>query len=92
MQELGHADKLCNVSDETIRKSMIVLSIKFLYYLQLPENRALAGICQGMIEAWNIQANSNAAILFVVEDITYNICDQVHYFRSYYCESFKNFC
>lgn len=50
--------------------------------MQLPENRALAGICQGMIEAWNIQANPNAAILFVVEDITYNICDQVHYLRS----------
>lgn len=29
-----------------------------------------------MIEAWTIQANPAAAILFVVEDVTYNICDQ----------------
>lgn len=83
MQELGHGDKLCNVS-ENVRKTIHVLSIKFFYYLQLPENRALAGICQGMIEAWNIQANPKAAILFVVEDITYNICDQVNYFCSFY--------
>ena len=30
-----------------------------------------------MIEAWNIMDNPMAAILFVVENITYNICDQV---------------
>lgn len=42
----------------------------------MPENRALAGLCEGMIEAWTIQANPQAAILFVIEDVTYNICDQ----------------
>lgn len=30
-----------------------------------------------MVEAWNLQANPNAAILFVIEDVTINICDQV---------------
>lgn len=29
-----------------------------------------------MVEAWNIIGNQRAAILFVIEDITYNICDQ----------------
>lgn len=29
-----------------------------------------------MIEAWNLQNKENAAILFVIEDVTYNICDQ----------------
>ena len=29
-----------------------------------------------MVEAWNIIGNPQAAILFVIEDITYNICDQ----------------
>lgn len=29
-----------------------------------------------MVEAWNLQSNPNAAILFVIEDVTYNICDQ----------------
>lgn len=43
---------------------------------QLPANNALAGLCDGMIEAWRLQDNAAAAILFVVEDVTYNICDQ----------------
>lgn len=42
----------------------------------MPENRALSGLCQGMIEAWKLQGNEKAAILFVIEDVTYNICDQ----------------
>lgn len=29
-----------------------------------------------MVEAWRMQADPQAAILFIVEDITYNICDQ----------------
>lgn len=29
-----------------------------------------------MVEAWNIIGNQNAAIMFVIEDVTYNICDQ----------------
>jgi glutathione synthetase len=29
-----------------------------------------------MVEAWNIIGNQQAAILFVIEDVTYNICDQ----------------
>ncbi|CAO1356974.1 unnamed protein product [Diamesa hyperborea] len=42
----------------------------------LPENNALSGLCNGMVEAWNIIGDPQAAILFVIEDITYNICDQ----------------
>lgn len=44
---------------------------------QLPENRALSGLCQGMIEAWNLAEKPEACILFVIEDVTFNICDQV---------------
>lgn len=29
-----------------------------------------------MVEAWRIIGNDSAAILFVIEDVTYNICDQ----------------
>lgn len=29
-----------------------------------------------MVQAWKLQGNNDAAILFVIEDITYNICDQ----------------
>ncbi|XP_065334799.1 glutathione synthetase-like isoform X2 [Cloeon dipterum] len=42
----------------------------------LPENRALQGLCQGMLEAWKLYNNEKAVIMFVVEDVTYNICDQ----------------
>ncbi|XP_066583880.1 glutathione synthetase-like [Prorops nasuta] len=42
----------------------------------LPINSALQEICSGMLEAWKIYGNFKAAILFVVEDVTYNICDQ----------------
>ncbi|KAK9304657.1 hypothetical protein QLX08_004076 [Tetragonisca angustula] len=42
----------------------------------LPENNALQIICSSMIKAWKIYGNEQAVILFVVEDVTYNICDQ----------------
>lgn len=42
----------------------------------LPENHALSGLCDAMVEAWKIQNRPQAVILFVIEDITYNICDQ----------------
>uniref|UniRef100_A0A2M4AFW1 Glutathione synthetase n=1 Tax=Anopheles triannulatus TaxID=58253 RepID=A0A2M4AFW1_9DIPT len=44
--------------------------------VNLPENRALSGLCDAMVEAWKIQNKPAAAICFVVEDRTYNICDQ----------------
>ncbi|XP_035781820.1 glutathione synthetase-like isoform X2 [Anopheles albimanus] len=44
--------------------------------VNLPENRALSGLCDAMVEAWKLQNRPTAAILFVVEDRTYNICDQ----------------
>ncbi|XP_050069407.1 glutathione synthetase-like [Anopheles maculipalpis] len=42
----------------------------------LPENNALSGLCDAMVEAWKLQERPSAAILFIVEDVTYNICDQ----------------
>lgn len=36
----------------------------------------MEGLCGGMIEAWKIYGNKSAVILFIVEDVTYNICDQ----------------
>ncbi|KAF4524344.1 hypothetical protein B566_EDAN015897 [Ephemera danica] len=42
----------------------------------LPENNALQGLCKGMLDAWKIYNNPKAVILFVVEDVSYNICDQ----------------
>jgi len=42
----------------------------------IPPNEALEGLSSGMLEAWKIYNNKSAVILFVIEDVTYNICDQ----------------
>ncbi|KZC07199.1 Glutathione synthetase [Dufourea novaeangliae] len=42
----------------------------------LPANDALQIICSSMIEAWNVYGDNEAVILFVIEDVSYNICDQ----------------
>ncbi|XP_032691229.1 glutathione synthetase-like [Odontomachus brunneus] len=42
----------------------------------IPENNSLTGFCNGLVEAWKIYNNKEAIILFIVEDVTYNICDQ----------------
>ncbi|XP_076277357.1 glutathione synthetase isoform X1 [Lasioglossum baleicum] len=47
----------------------------------LPENNALKTISSSMVEAWNMYGDRQAVILFVVEDVTYNICDQ--YFHEF---------
>ncbi|XP_011706691.1 PREDICTED: glutathione synthetase-like isoform X2 [Wasmannia auropunctata] len=43
---------------------------------QIPENNALTGFCKGLIFAWELYNNPEAIILFIVEDVTYNISDQ----------------
>ncbi|XP_050315567.1 glutathione synthetase-like isoform X2 [Anthonomus grandis grandis] len=42
----------------------------------LPENNALTGMTMGLLEAWKIYGDPKAAIMVIVEDVTYNICDQ----------------
>jgi len=42
----------------------------------IPPNEALEGLSGGMLEAWKIYNTKSAVILFIVEDVTYNICDQ----------------
>lgn len=49
----------------------------------MPDNQALAGICGGMIKGWEIYNNPNAVIMFIIEDVTYNICDQVSSKKQY---------
>ncbi|KAH8272281.1 hypothetical protein KR044_006894 [Drosophila immigrans] len=42
----------------------------------MPKNDALAGLCDGMVKAWDIYAKPESVILFIIEDVSYNICDQ----------------
>ncbi|XP_022223462.1 glutathione synthetase, chloroplastic isoform X3 [Drosophila obscura] len=42
----------------------------------MPKNNALAGLCDGMVKAWDIYAKPQSVILFIIEDVSYNICDQ----------------
>ena len=43
---------------------------------QMPENEALSGLAGGLVEAWKIYGKPEAVIMFLIEDVTYNICDQ----------------
>jgi len=43
---------------------------------RLPENKALEGLAGAMLECHKIYGERKAAILFIIEDVTYNICDQ----------------
>jgi hypothetical protein len=36
----------------------------------------LEGLSGGLIEAWKIYNKPNSVIMMLVEDVTYNICDQ----------------
>ncbi|KAJ0171391.1 hypothetical protein K1T71_012941 [Dendrolimus kikuchii] len=42
----------------------------------MPENRALSGLCSGITEAFDLFGVPDAVVLFVVEEVSYNICDQ----------------
>lgn len=44
--------------------------------VNLPKNDALAGLCGGMIRAWELYDSPSAVILFIIENVSYNICDQ----------------
>ncbi|XP_065296765.1 glutathione synthetase-like isoform X1 [Dermacentor albipictus] len=43
---------------------------------QMPECKTDKLLCKGLLAAWNAYKNPKAAILFVVEEETYNVCDQ----------------
>ncbi|XP_029164299.1 glutathione synthetase-like [Nylanderia fulva] len=42
----------------------------------IPENNAITGFGNGLVHAWKLYNDMNAIILFIVEDVTYNISDQ----------------
>ncbi|XP_049517261.1 glutathione synthetase-like isoform X3 [Dermacentor silvarum] len=43
---------------------------------QMPECKTDKLLCNGLLAAWKAYKNDKAAILFVVEEETYNVCDQ----------------
>lgn len=45
-------------------------------FFQMPENRALSGLCSGLIEAYDLFGAPAAVVVVVVEEVPYNICDQ----------------
>ena len=48
----------------------------FLILSKIPENHALEVLAGGLLEAWRIYNKPKSVIMFLVEDVTYNICDQ----------------
>lgn len=43
---------------------------------KLPENRALEEMSLAIIKAWELYDHQQAVILFIIEDMPFNICDQ----------------
>ena len=43
---------------------------------QMPDNEALEGLAGGLVKAWKIYNKPESAIMFLIEEVTYNICDQ----------------
>lgn len=43
---------------------------------RMPDNKALSGLCSGITEAFDLFGSADAVVLFVVEEVSYNICDQ----------------
>lgn len=44
--------------------------------VNLPVNNSLTGLADGLARAWEMYSAKSAVILFVVEEVTHNICDQ----------------
>jgi glutathione synthetase len=42
----------------------------------IPENNALSGLAGALISAWKLYKQPKSVIMFLVEDVTYNVCDQ----------------
>ncbi|CAG9861286.1 unnamed protein product [Phyllotreta striolata] len=42
----------------------------------IPNNRSLVGLAQGLIDAWRLYKDQNACIMFIVENPVHNISDQ----------------
>ena len=36
----------------------------------------MEGLAQGLLDAWHIYNSKSAVIMFIIEDVSYNICDQ----------------
>jgi len=42
----------------------------------IPDNNALSGLASALISAWRLYNQPKSVIMFLVEDVTYNVCDQ----------------
>ena len=67
--EAGHREILKDVS-------IFLIIPTFEVHFKIPENGALEGLAGAMVEAWRIYNKPKSVIMFLIEDVTYNICDQ----------------
>ena len=44
--------------------------------MTLNDHRYLQGLAGALVEAWRLYSVPSSVILFIIEDVTYNICDQ----------------
>lgn len=70
----GHLGPISRTIHKFIMQELGFGSEKMLK--NLPENDALPAICKGIVKAWEMYGREESAVLFLVEDVAYNICDQ----------------
>ncbi|KAL5279379.1 GSS family protein [Megaselia abdita] len=81
----GHLGPVSRTIHKFIMKELGFGSEKMIK--NLPENDALRLICQGIVKAWELYGREESCVLFLVEDVAYNICDQrfhEFYIREHY--------
>jgi len=67
----------CTTSKLCLAHKYVVAEAGYGHVIKdIPENKALEGLAGGLIEAWKLYNVPSSVILFLIEDVTYNICDQ----------------
>ena len=66
----------CYLPNYLCKISYIVISLQQIFLFKIPENNALSGLAGALISAWRLYSQPKSVILFLVEDVTYNVCDQ----------------
>lgn len=72
------ASSLCGIAPQLRDLHSYVLNISGVsdFQSKLPHNSSLVDIARGMVCAWEAYGKKDSVILFVVEDHSFNICDQ----------------
>lgn len=71
------ASGLCGITPSLRELYVYILrKLGWKHFDKLPPNESCTESVKGLLSAWTLYKNSSAIIIFVVEESTFNICDQ----------------